>query len=291
MMIAAILPRPPRRYIESCNDACVSRFSSSRISGLAAALVSCNAKEPISQPDHRLAPVSSLVTVSPLTPLFAHISGCARATPALGPRAARRGSNRGSPVCAASVVGWPSCSPPGTWSSEQYSAGERGRGWRETASGSTGIDVACSCSSSRVLLGSHHAEGSPLPTDTGSDVLIPIAVTVMTMPARHRQHHSSTPPKLFTITLESLFTFALESAFTLRWKPRSHEPEYALDVLVSGERSRPHHRTVHDGPAGRKHRRRPDFRLDTRAPARLETQQLALGADTRGAARPSSAAS
>ena len=45
-----------------------------------------------------------------------------------------------------------------------------------------------------------------------------------------------------------------------------------------------HHRTVHDGPAGRKHRRRPDFRLDTRAPARLGTQQLALGADTRGAA-------
>ena len=91
----------------------MSRFSpSNQWLGLVSSLVTL--KSLISQPDHEVAPVSSLVTVPRLRPVFANIRGFAPAMPVRAPRAARRGSIRRCRIFPASVAGSIACSPPGT---------------------------------------------------------------------------------------------------------------------------------------------------------------------------------
>src|SRR6202030_720657 len=68
----------------------------------------------ISDYDHEVAPVSSLVTVPRLRPASANNRGSGRATPARGPRAARRRSPRGFRAFEAIVAGSIACSPPDT---------------------------------------------------------------------------------------------------------------------------------------------------------------------------------
>jgi hypothetical protein len=95
----------------------------------------------ISYSDHEVAPVSSLVTAPRLRPVFANNRGSGRATPARGPRAARRRSTRGFRAFEAIVAGSIACSPPDTRARNSISAGAARGGHGQITSGSTGIDV------------------------------------------------------------------------------------------------------------------------------------------------------
>lgn len=122
------------------------------LQSLAAASSLVTAKEPIFEAPQGLAPASALVPRASLAAVLAHIPDSPPATLEPGSRAAGRRSTAGSPALRATGFGSLACSQGGTLAWSNIAAGHGCAGRRNTAPGSTGIDVVLFFSRGRVLL-------------------------------------------------------------------------------------------------------------------------------------------
>jgi len=186
----------------------------------------------IFQPDHQVAPISSLVTVPRLRAVFANIRGSSRASAGRDPHAARRRSTPGFRAFAAIAAGSIACSPLDTRARNSIFAGGAGGDRGQTASGNTGIDVVGSSSRGFRSSGDRiMPRRAPSADVARAYAVIPIAVFTSIDAGTASSSPFQRTPKYVHDHAGIVFTF--------RWNLRSrcagnrdHErPEYAIKRL------------------------------------------------------------